>query len=298
MATGFTIGGSGGGGKKARALPNGTKVRIADADVKKSNFPRTIQKGPRAGEKVDKYEVLIVYEAMESGKTKPYKTKKGVVPAEDFAPGDRFDQYLGGVYLKDENDPNGDINITEAGGAYAFVERMELAGVEPTGDFADYIGAVVTIEQEPTSGPAGRGSRAMPAEVLEEPTGPVDTKAAKVKRDAEALAKKHAAARAAESDDDEEESEDDAGDAGDAWSALGEDDREAINDAVEAGLDSPSDLVDMGFADDEEHAEAILAAMPGAKPKAKKTPAKAKPAAKKAAKKPAKKTAAKKTKGK
>lgn len=284
MGTSFTIGGGGGaGGKKARALPNGTLVRIADADVKKSNFQRTVQKdvpslGLKKGDKVDKWEVLIVYEAMEPGKTKPYKTKKGPVPAEDFAVGDRFSQYLGGVYLKDDADPEAGVNISEAGGAFAFVEMMELHGVEPTGDFADYIGAVVRIEQEATSGPQGRGSRAMPGELVEPPTGRVDEKAEKVKKTAAALAKRAAAAKAAEADDEDEADEDEADDEdASAFDALSEEDQEAVRDAIDAGLDSASDLVDMGFADDEESAEAILASAP--KP-AKKKPAKKAPAKK------------------
>lgn len=280
----FTIGGTGGSNTpKARGLPNGTLVRIVGMDVRKSNFPKKYQKGPKAGEEYYPHQLLVTYEAREEGTTKPYKTKKGPVPATPFNVGDRFAQYLGGVWPNDD-DPE-DINLTENGGAYAFVAAMEELGVEPTGDFKDYLGAVVRIMQEPTSGPQGRSSRAIPSEMVEEPTGETERES-QVKRDAAALAKKHAAAKAKESEaDSDDESDDDESASDNPYDALDAADREAIDDAIAAGLDSADDLVAMGFADDEETAQAILDAAGAGK---KKAPAK-KAAAKKGAKKAGKK---------
>lgn len=272
----FSIGGTGARGKKARALPEGTLVRIAEVTVSKSGFKRKVRSGRDKGKEKDQYQLRVLYEARESGKTLPYKTKSASFPSEPFEEGDTFFQYLGGVYLADENDPDGDVNLTESGGAYAFVSRLMEAGIDPEDDFANFEGAVVRIDHEKGRGPNGPYVLALPGEVEEKP----DPAAAR--SDDEDADEDHDVAQ-----DDDEDEESDAS----AYDALDEADKEAVRDAIDAGLDAPDDLVAAGIAEDEDHAQAILDSAP--KPAAKKRAEPAKTA--KRAKPAAKKTGAKKT---
>lgn len=263
--TGFTIG-SGGAALKARALPENTKVKIAQVGVIQSTFKQTIQKGPRKGEEIPRHQLKVVYEALEDGETLEYKKGKGkkreTIPAEPFETGDHFAQYLGGVYPKD----NGGVTLTEEGSAFTFVDMLEEAGIESTGDFDDYVGIVCEIQHLKGRGPMGPYVQAMPGAVVghEEP-------------DAE---------EASEEDDEEETAEEADSDDADPFMALSLEDRQAILDSQEDGI-TAEELVDAGMADDEEHAEEILAHIPAlskkkAKPKAK---PKKKAAKKRAAKK-------------
>lgn len=243
----FSIGGAGGGEKlpKARALPEGTIAKIASCSVEESKFDRTIRSGSRAGQKEKTIQLKVIYEVEQAGTTIAYRTSPPggapvEVPARQFAVGDRFVQYLGGVYPKD----NGGFTFTKTGSSFVFVEALESAGVPPTGDLAAYVGLYVTIVHSKGRGPAGPYVQAMPGKVV---------KASEAVADPVAATKAPATSTSTASKN--------------AFEALSADDQKTVLEALAAGPVTATELKDSGFATSIEHAEAILATVPTAAPK-------------------------------
>lgn len=141
--TEFSIGTSGGGAfPKARTLPDGAKVRIAEVGVRKSRFERTVQSGTNKGQKAPVYQLLVVYEAQD---------------------GMRYAQYFGGVYPKDA----GGYTLTEQGSAYLFIKALHDLGVGQKDRLEAYADITVTIKQVPTRNPqGGMSSQAFPASLV------------------------------------------------------------------------------------------------------------------------------------
>lgn len=240
---------------KARALPIGTKVRIVDAGVFKSNFKRTIRGGRNAGKEMDLLQLRVTYQALEAGTTIPYEVRKTgapaqTVPAAKFAAGDLFAQYFGGVYPKDE----GGYTFTEAAGAAGFVTALKEAGVPPTGRLADYNGLEVSINHIMGRGPGGPWCQAVPGKVLGIPPAQAAPSQASVPTQAPTAhgsSQSNAApvpASVAQVN---------------AFAALSSADQKAILETLQGGyVLSAKELVEAGMAKDEAHAASILAATP------------------------------------
>jgi len=239
----FSIGGGGdGGGKlpKARALPVGTPTRIVEVSVQESTFKQTIRSGPNAGKEIPRMQLKVVYETLESGTTLAYTSSApGRAPVEEpafqFAAGDRFVQYLGGVYPKDA----GGVTLTQAGSAYAFIDALQSLDIKPSGSLEDYQGLEVTIDHLKGRGPAGPYVQAMPGALL--------AKAAP--------ATPQSAPPAASTE----------GAPTNAFLSLSEANQSLILDTVKDGTTlTATDLVEAAIATDTAHAEAIIASIPKA----------------------------------
>jgi hypothetical protein len=235
--TDYKIGGNATGGKypKVHALPKGLRVRVAEVTAQLSRaFPT---KKKKDGTEVPNYQLCVVLEALEPGVTLAH----GKDAAKPFEPGQRFVQYLGGVWLNDD----GSYGIGEGNsGAYQFLHALQAQGVEMTGGFADLAGIEFVADRVKTSGPGGTGVRIEPAEGTAKRSG-----------SGPALASRPGsppspAAPASTS----------------AYAALPEKDRADIEAALAAGDVLPTDLVEAGIASDLTHAEAILATRPASNP--------------------------------
>ena len=245
----FSIGGEGGGERlpKARGLPEGTVVEIVSCSVEKSKFERTIRSGTRAGQKEPTLQLKVVYEAVSSGTTVAYRTSppNGTpveVPATAFSEGDRFVQYLGGVYPKD----NGGVTFTKTGSAFAFIEALREAGATIGDKTEDFVGLNVTVIHQKGRGPAGPYVQAMPGKIVS---------ATSTAPKAATTAPGTVATSAPRS----------------AFDALSKEDQKTVLDALAAGPVSAEELVDSGFATDKAHAEAILGSVPVSEPAPKKS---------------------------
>lgn len=251
--TNFSMGGNKGEKwPKARSIPDGAVMRIADASVKQSSFMQKIEKGPNAGKEIPRQQLLVVYEALSPGTTVAYTSQGKSYPAVPYPIGQKFVQYLGGVYLQD----GGNYKFSDGGGAAAFISALKELGVEPTGKLEDYVDLNVAIKQVQVRAPGGgTSSQAMPASIIEDAaaTAPVQ-----VNGTAPAPAPVVAAAPAKTASAPTNGT--------DAFAALKESDRKLIADALKTGTVEPADLVEALIAKDTKHAEAILAAAPKRNP--------------------------------
>lgn len=221
--TNFSIGTSGSTASKANTIPDGTPLRIESAVIEKSKFTQVIQRGPNAGTEQPKYQLKVVLETLGAGRTTDGKT---------FKAGDRYSQYLGGVYVNDQ----GGVKITEEGGAGGFLASLQKAGLKLPADLEGLVG--VEFVAKGREGGAGKlAYRHIHAGSISPKVSTVAPKAAAEPTTAAATVN--------------------------AFTALSQEHQDTILEAVKAGdTVTAEDVVGAGIAADVKAAEAILAAVP------------------------------------